>query len=166
MGVLGKPHGVRGEIFADWQAENLLPQNGLIHLRLATGDIKPFGILAARPHKGRLLLVLDGITDRDMAGRLNGAEILMPRADLPPLADDEVYLADLPGSLVSLPDGEIIGVLDHVEFPAGQEIWAIKNDEGREILFPAQSEFIVSFDMNERKIVIDPPPGLLDIYHA
>lgn len=166
MGVLGKPHGVRGEIFADWQGENVLPRNGVIHLRLPGGDIEPLEILAARPHKDRLLFTLDGITDRDMAEKLNGAEILMPRAELPPLADDEAYVADLPGCLVSLPDGESIGVLDHVEFPPGQEIWAIKNVQGREILFPAQSAFIVSLDMKERKIVIDPPPGLLDIYNA
>jgi 16S rRNA processing protein RimM len=51
-----------------------------------------------------------------------------------------------------------------VEFPGGQEIWAIHTDGGREILFPVVEDFVLSVNLEEGRAVIDPPPGLLEIY--
>lgn len=119
-----------------------------------------------RVHKGYPLISLSGIDDRDKAEALRGARIFMPRSELPPPGEDEAWLEDLIGADILLEDGKRIGVLDHIEYPAGQEIWAIKDEAGREILFPARPEFIASIDAAAGKVRIAPPPGLLDIYLA
>ena len=166
LGAVARPHGIRGELAVDWYAD--APPAACPRLWLFRRGTEPEAVevLASRNHKGRPLLTLAGVTDRDAAEALRGVVLCVPRDELPEAAEDEVYLADLMGADVILPDGSRVGRLDHVEQPAGQEIWAIRTDDGREILFPAQADFIRSFDLPGHRVCIDPPPGLLDVYLA
>ena len=82
-------------------------------------------IAAVRSHKERPLLLLEGVADRTAAEALRGCKLFVRREDLPEPDDDEVYLEDLLGCDVILPDGARIGRLDHFEYPAGLEMWVI-----------------------------------------
>jgi 16S rRNA processing protein RimM len=115
-------------------------------------------------HKGRPLVLLEGVCDRTEAEKLRGAKLLLPEDELPEAAEDELYLCQLPGLEVVLHEnGNVIGHIDHVEFPGGQETWAIHPAEGGELLFPAVESFVLSVDLAKGRVVIDPPPGLLEI---
>lgn len=166
MGNISKAHGIKGEISCIWNGE-FLPSPGM---ELFLGDrleaSRPYKLISARFHKNRLLAVLENITDRNLAEKLTGAKIFLRKRDLPPLEEGEAWLADLAGSRIILKDGREVGVLDHFEFPAGQQLWVIKADNGKEILFPAREEFIGSIDSENKRVIIAPPPGLLDIYLA
>lgn len=164
MGRIGKARGIKGEVLASWEGENAFPQKGPIYLRMPNGEMAVLTIFGAKPFKNRYIVLFDSINDRASAERLNGAVILVNRKDLPPPAENEAYLCDLEGCNVFLPDGRLVGTLDHVEFPANQQVWAIKNQAGKEILFPARPEFITSLEPENNRIVIDPPEGLLEIY--
>ena len=67
---------------------------------------------------------------------------------------------------ISTPENleEEVGTIEEISFPAGQELWTIINAKGQEILFPAVSEFIDHYDLDNNKIYINPPEGLLEIY--
>lgn len=164
MGTLARPHGIKGELCIDWHADSPL----LLHtpLWLRQGEAPPRRVrpLAVRSHKGRPLLVLEGVDNRTAAEALRGAALLVRREDLPPPDPDEVYLHDLLGCAVFLPDGGRLGRLDHVEFPAGQEVWSIRTDDDREVLFPARPEYILQLSPHIPAVTIDPPEGLLEIY--
>lgn len=162
MGSLGRAHGIKGELALNWHGGEPPAPGQMLYLE--RGD--HFRILSARPHKGRYLVMLEGISDRTRAESLNGQQVFVSRADLPPLDEDEAFLADLPGCQVFLEDGSFLGVLDHLEFPAGQLVWGIKSPGGNEILLPGQPEFIADLDLAARRIVVAPPPGLLEIYNA
>ena len=166
LGVVARPHGIRGELAVDWYAEANPGDFPRLWLCRRGEEPRAVALAASRQHKGRPLVTLEGVTSRDEAEALRGAALCVPRADLPAPPEGEVYLADLMGADVVLPDGSRLGRLDHVELPAGREVWAIRTDDGREILFPAQADFIRSFDLAGRKVCIDPPPGLLDVYLA
>jgi 16S rRNA processing protein RimM len=47
---------------------------------------------------------------------------------------------------------------------AGQEMWTIRTQKGSEVLFPAREELVPELDLRAREAVIDPPPGLLEVY--
>lgn len=166
LGAVARPHGIRGELAVDWYADAPPAAFPRLWLSRRGAEPAPVEVLASRVHKGRPLLTLAGVAGRDAAEALRGALLCVPRAELPEPDEGEAYLADLMGADVVLPDGSRVGRLDHVEQPAGQEIWAIRTDDGREILFPAQAAFIRSFDLAGRRVCIDPPPGLLDVYLA
>lgn len=165
MGSVGRAHGIKGEVGVIWHGASP-PRIGSVIYLGDEADPRAYRVLSATSHKGRQILALEGINDRTAAEKLTGMPVYLSRASLPSAGEDEAYLCDLEGMEIYLPDGAKVGRLDHVEFPAGQEIWSISGVNGQEVLFPAQPEFIVSFDLTGGKIVIDPPPGLLEIYNA
>lgn len=164
MGRVGRPHGIRGEIGLDWNGDYSPGPDELVYIKTEKGEPRPYRIASARRHKGRLLLALEGVPTRTEAEKLTGNLVYMDRANVPQPGEDEAFLADLPGSDVYLENGERLGRLDRLEFPAGQILWIIKDDAGREILFPAIPDFIRSLDPGA--VTIAPPPGLLEIYRA
>lgn len=164
MGKIGRPHGIKGDLSLEWNGESTPTAGTEIWLQAEKPD--KHVIKNVRLNGARLIVSLDGITDRNGAEALKGRSVMIRRDALAQPDEDEAFLADLIGCDVFTPEGESLGRLDHYEFPAGQAIWSIKDSAGREILFPAREEFISSLDPEAGKIILSPPEGLLDIYRA
>lgn len=164
VGTLTRPHGLKGEVCVDWFGENPALLQGAFYLQAGDSPPKAAKAKNSRMHKGQPLLLLDHIADRTAAESLRGLKVLVRFDDLPELEDDEVYLHTIIGLDIVLENGQILGTLDHVEFPADQELWSITHSSGKEILFPAVEEFIVAFEVEQGRIVIAPPEGLLELY--
>jgi len=173
VGTIIKPHGIRGELSVASYARSpsFFAPGAMVGLRRpgepggATVDSPPhwIKILASRPHQGRFLLTLEGVGDRDAAEKLRGLEVVVEASSLPELADDEVYLHEITGFETFLPDGTPVGVLAGFLNVPGQDVWVIRSPEGKEILFPAHDGSVAGIDAKARRIVIDPPPGLLEL---
>ena len=165
MGTLTRAHGLKGELCVEWHADSSLRSMRPYHLQVGMETPRLVRIVAVRMHKGHPLALLEGVCDRAEAEKLRGAKLLLPEGELPEAAEDELYLYQLPGLEVVLNEnGRSIGRIDHVEFSGQQEIWVIHADGGREILFPAIESFVLSVDLAKSRVVIEPPPGLLEIY--
>ncbi|WP_432738426.1 ribosome maturation factor RimM [Maridesulfovibrio sp. FT414] len=161
-----KPHGLRGEVCIESHADSPFLFDEVPCLYLAKKGQKPrrFVVRSFRTHKGRVLLTFEGIDGRDQAEILRGMEIMVREADLPQADDDEVYMYELEGMSVELEDGTVVGTISNFILAPGQETWVITSTAGKEILFPAVEEFVLSVDLDTEKVVIEPPEGLLDIY--
>ncbi|MCR5562998.1 MAG: ribosome maturation factor RimM [Desulfovibrio sp.] len=164
MGTLGRPHGISGEIALNWFAVAPFSCSGEYFLQAGDRPPVPVRVLSVHLHKDRPLIRIEGIEDRTAAAALTGRKVLVRRSSLPEPADGEAYVSDLLGCGVFLEDGTLVGRFDHVEHSVARPVWAIVAEGGREILFPAEPDFILSLDVAARRIVIAPPPGLLDIY--
>ncbi|MCL1985485.1 MAG: ribosome maturation factor RimM [Betaproteobacteria bacterium] len=165
MGTLMRAHGLKGELCVEWYADSSLRSTHLYHLQVGEETPRLVRIVAVRTHKGHPLALIEGICDRTEAEKLRGAKLLLPESELPEAAADELYLYQLPGLEVVLHgNGRSIGHIDRVEFSGQQETWVIHADGGREILFPAVTSFVLSVDLAKGRVVIEPPPGLLEIY--
>lgn len=166
MGRVGAAHGIKGEVDLVWHGESA-PEKGVALYLENEGDTSPSprALTSLRKHNGKFLARFEDVADRTEAERLRGRKIFIDRASLPPLEEGEAYVADLPGWTALLENGERVGVIKRVEYPAGREVWVI-DDDGKEILFPAEPEFIISFDHSRREARLSPPPGLLEIYRA
>lgn len=135
--------------------------------RPGAGRPRPYVIAAARENNGRLLLRLVGVDDRTAAEALRGAVAYASEADLPPPDEGEEYLHRLMGAQVFLPDGANVGVFEAILDTPGQLTFVIRapgRAGGAEILFPAVPEFLLELDAEAGRMVIDPPPGLLELY--
>lgn len=169
IGYIARAHGVRGELVFVPETDDPSLADGVVYLRpRAGGAARPYAVAGRRRHHGNVLLLLEGLEDRTAAERLKAHTLLIDKARLPALEEDEVYLADLPGLEVETPDGaggwRSLGRIVAAEAPAGQVLWTIRSPEGKDILFPAVEQFIVSLDPQSGLARIDPPPGLLDLY--
>lgn len=167
IGYITKPHGIGGEVTVAFEADDPGLLKGDVILESPGGETAVYAVTRARTHHGSLLLSLEGVSGRNQAELLRRHRILIPRAKLPVLGDDEIYLADLPGlRVIAEEEGREreIGVIARVDVPAGQELWTITAPSGREILFPAVDEFVLDIDLESGEARIAPPPGLLALY--
>ncbi len=86
----------------------------------------------------------------------------MPESALQPLPDGAFYHFQLIGCEVATVDGEAVGTVRAVEGEAGNHRLSIASDGG-EVLVPLVTSICVAIDVGAKRIVIDPPAGLLDV---
>lgn len=116
----------------------------------------------SRPHRGGYLLRFREIIDRDAAQRLVGAELLLERGELRPLAEDEYFLHELVGLEVVDRERGSLGPVEDVYDAAGQPLASVRID-GREQLIPLRREMVDGVDMDTRRIDVSLPRGLLEL---
>jgi 16S rRNA processing protein RimM len=124
---------------------------------------RPAQGLAGRPTAGRLIVKLPGLDGREEAAALKGWRLVLPRALLPPLPDDEIYWADLLGLAVSTTAGRALGRVEHLMEAGAGLLLAVIDQAGVERLIPFQPGLVAELDIPGRRLVLDPPPGLLDL---
>jgi 16S rRNA processing protein RimM len=166
VGRITRPHGVRGELAVDVRTDD--PAD-----RLAAGAVLatdpaaagPLTITRARWHSGRLLLSFDGVTNRDAADELRGVLLVVDSAELGDIADpDEFRDHQLIGLAVYGPRDEHVGTVTDV-LHHGQDLLVVTGAgerAGEEIMVPFVTALVPEVDLAARRIVIDPPAGLLD----
>lgn len=172
VGRIGRPHGVRGEVTVEVRTDDpdLRFAPGAIVLGGRTvDDPSPVAleVESAHWHSGRLLLAFAGVHDRDAAEALRDRLLLVDRvAGERPEDPDEFYDSDLVGCTVELADGTAIGSVRDVVHLPGQDLLAVARDDQREVLVPFAAAIVPVVDLASRRIVIAPPPGLLDLDEA
>lgn len=116
----------------------------------------------ARPLKNQFLIKLRGIDGIDEAQRWVGATLSVNESALEPLDPGQYYHYQVIGFEVFRKDGARIGVIASVLTTAGNDILVVKEAE-KEFLIPAVREIVEKVDFGTRRVVIDPPEGLLDL---
>lgn len=169
---LGKPRGLRGEIYGEgpWPAERYaaLPGVWLRHPdgspARGGGSLKPVSVI---PYKGRLVFRFEGIDSIEAAEPLRRLDVAIPRESRPDLGEDEVYLADLVGcAVVDCRTGETLGEITGWQDYGGPlllEVAARGEQEGDALLIPFARSICVDVNPAKRRVVVDLPPGLLDL---
>jgi 16S rRNA processing protein RimM len=103
------------------------------------------------------VVALRGLGDRDGAEALRGQEVSVDRAELPALADGEMYAVDLIGYEVSDPQGTVHGVVEDVEEAGPQDLLRLAG--GTLVPLGLVKEVLPQ----ARRIVVDAPEGLFDL---
>lgn len=169
LGKLMKPHGIKGAIRVEYYAESPELLEKPLMLRAGRFAPRPVRIREWSLWKDQLILTIEGVNDRTQAEQMRGQELLIDASHLPEAEDDEPYLRDLLGLTVKLENGEVVGELEDIDFPAGQEMWVIRAPEsegGYEVLLPAVPEFVLDIDLDAEVVTIAPPEGLLELYRG
>jgi len=159
MGRVAAPHGVRGAIKV--QAQSASPASLLDHphwwIRAnPQGAWTSYRVISARLHATTLVAEVDGIMSREAALALRGAEVGVPRAELPALAAGEYYRSDLVGMAVVNRGGEELGrVAAFVESGAHPILRVVH--AGGERLIPWVPQYVEGVDIDARRIDVDWP---------
>jgi 16S rRNA processing protein RimM len=154
LGVVGAPFGVRGWI--KLRSHTDPPERLLDHrsLRIGRGSVwRDYRVEARGRSGGALTVKLTGVEDRDQAQALRGAEVCVPRSELPPRDDKDFYRADLIGCEVVNLEGLDLGVVEHfIETPA-QVLMVVRG--AQEFWIPAVPQHLRRVDLRERRVVVD-----------
>ena len=166
VGRVGRPHGLRGEVTVEVRTDDP-DQRFAPGSSLATvpADRGPLTITGSRWHSGRLLVQFDGYADRDAADTIRGTLLAIDSDRLAPLDDaEDFYDHDLIGLTVVTVAGEQVGAVADV-LHHGQDLLVIDGAgprSGAQILVPFVAALVPQVDVAGGRLVIDPPPGLID----
>ena len=121
-----------------------------------------FELEAKRMTKTQVVARIKGVMDRNAAEALQGLRVYILREVMPPTAEDEFYCEDLVGLSAETVDGKSLGnVLSLQEFGAG-EMLEIGRRRGGTTLVPFTKDIVPRVDLEAKRVLIDPPPGLLE----
>ena len=172
VGRVRKAHGIRGEVVVEpiTDAPDAVFASGRrVYAGTVAGDLAPnraeLHIAASRPFNEGLLVTFAEVPDRTAAETWRGRYLLAPADELPPPADDEVYVHQLPGMRVELTSGEVVGTVEETyELPQGLalDVRRVPPREAETVLILFDERTIASLDRDTRVIRVTPPDGLLE----
>ena len=124
-------------------------------------ELKEFEIEQVRYNKNMVLLKLKGIDSIEEAEKYKNLYLKIHRKDAGELEENTYFVADILGCKVVTEQGEELGNLIDI-FPTGSnDVYVVKNEEGKQVLLPAIKEVIKKVDIENRLIIVHLLEGLI-----
>ena len=160
VGLMRRPHGVRGEIMLEIITD--FPERLKVGEKLYIGDEHlPVTIHSCRKHNKGLLLSFEGITDRDEIGAYRNIYLYVDLNDWPPLPEGEYYDFELLGLEVIVEEtGEVLGELVDILETGANDVYVVESESGQEYLLPAIPEVVLDVDLDTAQMKVYLLPGL------
>ena len=162
--MLGKPHGVRGEIglrLFNVESPSLAELDSITVER--DGRRETHVVERARPFTGGLLISLAGVDSREQAAAFTNGRVRVARSTLAPPAPGEFYVSDVPGCEVFAEDGARLGVVRETFWNGAHDIMVVDaavddsaaaDGGAAEHLIPLVPEFVRSVDVDARTVQV------------
>jgi len=156
LGVIGAPHGVKGEVRVKSSTADPLGIGGYGPVTLPDG--RRLKVKSVRPGVEVVIVKLEGVNDRNAAEALKFQTLAVPRDRLPPPDDeDDFYHADLIGLRCETAEGALIGHVAAVhDFGAG-DILDIKPPKGPNLTLGFTKVNVPVVDLAGGRIVVALP---------
>ena len=169
VGQLSKPHGNKGELLV-WPLTDSPEAVFAEGRELLMGDrngqpgevLEKLTVVARRAYKRAWLVTMAEIGDRNAAEEIAGRYLLIPIDQAEPRAEGEHFYHELLGSEVVTVEGTSVGRVREVYDTDPAHLLEVKA-EGKIHLIPFTEQVIREVDRETRRIVIDPPDGLLEL---
>jgi 16S rRNA processing protein RimM len=164
VGWIARAHGIRGQVVVKLETdfpEGRFRPGAELFLNRA-GVVEPLTVTTVRFQGERPVIGLHGVGDMNAATALAGFELRVPVAWLAPLPEGTFYRHDLVGCDVETSAGGLVGVVKDVEGTMRGSRLVVETGHG-DVLVPLAREICTTIDPSRRRIVIEPPDGLLEL---
>ena len=165
LGKIVRKHSFKGEVVAKLDTDepelyrNLESVFVLLHDQLV-----PFFIEKSLLQKGNQLRIkFEDVESEEDANSLLGKELHMPLEFLPKLTGNKFYFHEVIGFQIEDTNFGLVGNVTSINDSSSQQIFEIDRD-GLEVLIPMIDEFIKEVNRVEKKILVEVPDGLIDLY--
>lgn len=168
VGHLNKAHGKKGELFVwpltDYPESHFVPGTVLFpgdeSAEKPSASVPPLTIESVRPYRKGYLAGFQGIDDRTAADELRGRYLLRPFDAIDQLDEGEVFYHELLSATVVTAGGALVGEVREVFPLKPADLLRVVGPRG-EVMIPFIDPFVVEFEREGRRVVIDPPDGML-----
>lgn len=155
IGRLIKPFGLKGEIKADFYVDNIseLDSFSLFYIKdpVITGKYKEISLENIRTRNGESIVSVKGCIDRNQSELLKGIDLFVDELELPKLKKDVYYIKDLLDMDAFYHD-EAIGKVNNLFEIANKTMMVVRLSKGRDIVVPFGSQYVLSVDLNEKRL--------------
>jgi 16S rRNA processing protein RimM len=167
---IGKPHGLRGEVTVQTHTDD--PEArfapGVSYTTEAapgSGVPRALTLRSARLHLKTWLLGFEEIPDRTGAESLRGTRLFIDAEAAAEAAedDDAWYEDELVGLAAVDPTGATLGEVTGLRTGAAQDQLVLRLADGAEALVPFVEAIVPEVDVEGGRVVVDAPPGLLEL---
>ncbi len=163
VGVISSTHGVRGEVKVFPTTDDMTRFKKLKEVILVTEKTeKVLKITSVKFFKQFAILKFEGIDTLNDVEVYKGASLFVDRKNAVKLEKDEYFIADLIDLTVVDENENELGTLIDVMKTGANDVYIVKNEEGKELLFPAIKECILDIDFKKKKMTVHVMDGLLD----
>jgi 16S rRNA processing protein RimM len=162
VGRVARAHGTKGQVIVNPDtdfAEEGFKAGAVV---LVGAEARARVIRSARFHQGRPVIALEGIETMTDAEDLAGAELRIPASAAQPLPPGTFYHYDLIGCAVEDTAGRAIGPVKAIDGTRDLSRLVVAGERG-DVLIPMVAHICTSIDVAARRIVVDPPEGLVDL---
>jgi 16S rRNA processing protein RimM len=164
VGIVRRPHGLAGEVSVEPLTD--FPErfaSGSVVTWRRGSDSRELRVAGARPHGDRLLVSFEGVGDADAARALQEGELSIPGAAATPPPEGFFYSHEIVGWECVDTAGRRLGAAAGLEKAPGSPLLSVTRDDGSEALVPFVDGIVVEVDRKNRRIVLDPPEGLMEL---
>lgn len=181
VGRVVRPHGIHGEVIVELHTDEP-EQRFAVGAELITDVRRPdragpaeavprretvpprLTVAGSRPHLGRLIVSFDGVEDRNAAETLRGVLLQVDSDTVPPPEDPDEYRDhQLVGLAAVSTEGERLGEVVDIDHAPASDLLVVRRPDGRTALVPFVTAIVPEVDLAGGRVVVDPPPGLLDL---
>lgn len=160
VGLLRRPHGLRGDVLFDVYTD--FPERLRPGLVLRVGDDKlPMKITRRRGRNDGLILGFEGVATPEQAAKYTGKTAFILAEGLPPLPEGEYYHHQILGLRVFDEQDTELGVVTEILETGANDVYVLKNADGREVLIPALKQVLLDVNLAARTMRVHILPGLL-----
>jgi 16S rRNA processing protein RimM len=165
IGRVARAHGNKGHVIVNLDTDFAEQRFRAGEVVLVGVEARALRIQEVRFHQGRPIIALEGIGTMNDAEDLAGAELKVPAASLEGLPEGTFYHHDLIGCEVRDTADREVGRVTAVEGTMELSRLVVEGARG-EILIPLVADICTSIDVPARRIVVNPPEGLIELNEA
>lgn len=164
LGRVSKTHGIKGEVTIKLDVDD---PSAYLDLKYVLLDINkvltPFFVEKITPSGDKFFVQIQDIKTVEAASSLTGKEVYLPLELLPKLSGKQFYYHEVKGfTLVDAEHGELGPIREIIEYPSQAIIQVFK--DGKEILIPILDQVIQKVDRKAKKLYVNAPEGLIEMY--
>jgi 16S rRNA processing protein RimM len=162
IGQIVAPFGVRGQVKLrayTAHVEHLRRRIRAVYIGDERREYTLTGLIEHKP--GLLILSLGGVTTRDAAEELRGAEVAIRERDAAPLEEGEYFIHQLYGLIVVDEQGAEIGRVREVLETGANEVLVVARPDQPEALIPMIHDVVQELDIPGGRVVVRLIEGLL-----
>lgn len=165
LGKIAKKFSFKGEVLVYLDTDEPELYENLESVFVECGKhLVPFFIENSSLHKNDLLRVrFEDINTEDAADELIGNAIYLPLEMLPKLEGNKFYFHEVIGFEIEDKRLGVVGKIQSINDSTAQPLFEVL-DGDKEILIPMIDHFLVSIDRDNRKVIMDLPEGLIEMY--
>ena len=164
LGEVIKTHGLNGEVSISLEVDFPDEYQDLESVFLEQqGKLIPFFIATIQVNGNKALVKFEDIETLDDARAIVKSKLYLPLSALPELEEGQYYFHDLVGCEVYEENIKLGAIKEVIDLNGNQLI--VIHSKGKEVLIPHKDEILTSVDTEAKKVMVNLPEGLLDIYY-
>jgi 16S rRNA processing protein RimM len=164
LGKIAKKFSFKGEVLAYLETDEPELYDQMESVFVECGNnLVPFFIETSSLHKDFLRIKFEDVNSEEEADEIMNCPLYLPLAALPKLEGNKFYYHEVIGFTVHDKRVGDVGVIESINDSTAQPLFEVRKGD-IEILIPMIDQFLVEIDRKNRKVIMDLPEGLIEMY--